>query len=124
MPTLYRSMKSAEDGAPQCGPTRRQLGALVPEDIKPDHAGVVSPQTGGMSVAPHQVQNLGQHRRPPEFGGTGKDPVFVIETQELGSSLTCRLDSATHGLVEPSHPQPVSQYQTALCALRTAWRPI
>ncbi len=122
MPELYRSMKRSADGYPECGPSRRQLGAKVPGDVTVDE-GQVLPETGGMSVAPHRLMNLPQHRRPPRFGGTGKDPVFVIDSEKVVGPLTYRPDprDETHGYIEPSTKQPLGGYQEALCQTRKDW---
>lgn len=44
------------------------------------------------------------HRRPPEFGGTGKDPVWAISTDNLGPDLVYVPDSSTHGTIKPNRP--------------------
>lgn len=77
-PSLYRSMRAADIGLmPAVGPTGRTLGARVPLDIPVDADGMVSPGTGGMSVAPFSPANLPSHRRPSSLpGGTSKDPVW------------------------------------------------
>ncbi len=124
MTLLYRSMKSATDGRAECGPSRRQLGAKVPGDIALEN-GDVLPLTGGMSVSPDRAENLPQHRRPPQFGGTGKDGVYVIRSTAMGQKLTYRLDphDCTHGFVEPAQRQSLDSYQEALCLTRKDWSP-
>jgi hypothetical protein len=117
-------MKSAPDGLPECGPSRRQLGARVPGDITPE-SGDVLPLTGGMSVSPDRAENLPQHRRPPRFGGTGKDGVYVIGSTAMGPNLVYRPDplAPKHGFVEPAQRQSLYSYQQALCLTRKNWIP-
>jgi hypothetical protein len=124
MTLLYRSMKSAPDGLPECGPSRRQLGAKVPEDIDVENGNVL-PVTGGMSVSPDRAENLPQHRRPPQFGGTGKDGVSVIRSSAMGQNLIYRPDprDVEHGFVEPAQKQSLDHYQQALCLTRKDWIP-
>jgi hypothetical protein len=45
-----------------------------------------------MSVAPHSLENLPARRRPPEHGGTGKDPIWELDVTDLGEELVYRED--------------------------------
>ena len=45
-----------------------------------------------MSVSPDTPLNLVEHRRPPEFGGIGTDPVWMTESETLIEGLTYRAD--------------------------------
>ncbi len=124
---IYRSMKIATDGHAACGASARALGARAGTDIPTDADGVVHPGTGGMSVSPGAPENLPPHRRPPAFGGVGKDAVFELEPSVLGDSLYLRLDPENpekHGFVEPSAAVPMVAYQTALCSTRTNWQEV
>jgi len=121
---LYRSMITAEDGLPQLGESARELGARVPQDIVPVN-GRVLPKSGGMSVSPNGPYNLPEFRRPSDFGGTGKDPVWCLSTCDLGPDLSYRPDPnkpATHGFIEPAYQMPYSQYQQALYNTRSKWQ--
>jgi hypothetical protein len=75
-----------------------------------------------MSVAPDDPFNLVLARRPPAFGGTGKDPLWYIEADDLGSGLTARPDSATHALVEPATIIRLIDFQTLLAGTRLSWK--
>ncbi len=69
--------------------------------------------------------NLPRHRRPPECGGTGKDPVWCIDAAELGQQLRFRPGPANpggHGFVEPAERMTLDEYQEAIAATRAAWR--
>jgi hypothetical protein len=41
-------------------------------------------------VAPYSPEHLPDHRRPPEYGGTGKDPAWEISVVDLGNDLIYR----------------------------------
>ena len=123
---LYRSMRVAEDGLPEVAPTARTLGARpgTDADIVVDAEGNVHPGTGGMSVSPNDPMNLPSHRRPPDLGGTGKDPVWCISSCNLGPDLQYRPDPKDplgHGFVEPSRTMTLAEYQRALAETRTRW---
>jgi hypothetical protein len=62
-------MKGAADGLPETGETGRYLGVRPVVDIRVGEGGLVGPGMEGMSVVPPPVENLAEHRRPPEFGG-------------------------------------------------------
>lgn len=75
---LYRGMTTGKDGLPALGSSARTLGARADIDIIVDEGGLVQPGMGGISVAPNDIMNLPAFRRPSEFAGTGKDPVWQI----------------------------------------------
>ena len=58
---------------------------------------------GGLTVCVEGPESLPAHRRPPSHGGTGPDPIWVIESEELPRQLTYRQDSdrAELGFLEP-----------------------
>src|SRR5688572_7304120 len=97
-------MKESDQGWPEVGASARTLGVRPGIDV-PAVAGdeLVHPGTGGLSVSPDTPYNLPRHRRLPEFGGTGIDPVWVISDAELGPRLRYRPDpdDPRHGFVEP-----------------------
>ena len=118
---LYRAMREDPAGGPMVGPTARTLGVRPNVDI-PVVAGQVQPNTGGMSVAPDRPENLHPLRRPPAYGGSGKDPMWCIPVAALGGDLRFRQDSSTHGLVEPARPMSISELQKALQATKPSWK--
>jgi hypothetical protein len=82
-------------------------------------------QMRGMSVAPDSPENFPAHRRPPEHGGTGKDPIWELDVTELGDELVYREDPlmpGVHGFVEPVSTTTFAAYESALIATRRAWR--
>jgi hypothetical protein len=85
---------------------------------------MVHPTTGGMSVSPDSPLNLPPHRRPPEFGGSGRDPVWRLTERDLPDGLGYRPDPANpsgHGFVEPSRSMPLTEYQRLVESTRPTW---
>jgi hypothetical protein len=124
---LYRSMKEASDGFPALGPSSRLLGirpgsAPTPDVLAVSPSDPVLPGQGGMSVAPDDPANLPRHLRPASLGGSGRDPVWYIETEDLGPDLAFRQDRASHGLIEPQHALTLQEFQDALAGSRLAWK--
>lgn len=122
--TLFRGMQETPGSEPAIGPSARTLGARPQLDIPVDPSGSVHPGTGGMSVAPDTPSNLPRHRRPPEHGGTGKDPLWSIQERNLGVHLRYVADAIpvpTHGVIEPTVPMPFVAYQQALAETAPYW---
>jgi hypothetical protein len=126
---VLRAMRADEDGKPETGNTARTLGVRTGgrrRDVVVAASGFVLPETGGMSVSPPPPGNLEDHRRPPEYGGIGKDPVWELETDDLPPELIYRPDPKEpyrHGFVEPAVPMPLKDYETFLHATRESWQP-
>lgn len=77
-----------------------------------------------MSVSPSDPMDLPRHRRPPEFGGTGRDPAFVMDDSDLGSELRDRPDPEgppVHGFIEPANTMSFEAYQAAIWGTRQNW---
>jgi hypothetical protein len=124
---LYRSMVEADDGLPIVGRSGRKLGIRPGNAATFDVAAVndsdsVSPGGGGMSVAPHDPMHLLKHRRPPSLGGIGNDPVWYIESDDVGGELSFRQDRPSHGTIEPSRPMTLKEYEEALARTRSDWK--
>jgi RHS repeat-associated protein len=118
--SVYRAM-TEDGGFPKVGDTARTLGVRLGVDISPALNGMVTPGTEGMSVAPKTPMNLPVFRRPRILLGTGKDPVWGMDTSLLGWNLTYRQDSPTHGLIEPAMPMPFTMFQSFLSETRNRW---
>ena len=127
---LYRAMTPDVDGLPQAGPSARKLGVrgqdqAPNQDVAALHpTDIVQPGVGGMSVAPNDPINLHYRRRPPAIGGgKGKDPVWVIDGADLGPDLRYRPDddNTTHGVIEPTRPMTLAEFQQALAGIRAKW---
>ncbi len=118
---VYRAMREDPAGGPQDGPTALTLGVRPNVDL-PVVAGQVHAGTGGLSVAPDSMWNLHPLRRPPAYGGLGKDPVWWIDIGLLGSDLIFRQDSSTHGVIEPARDMAIDALQKALAATKYSWK--
>jgi hypothetical protein len=117
-------MKDDGEGQPECGPSARTLGVRLDGDILVQEDDTVEPETGGMSVGLDQPENVPAHRRPPEFDGWGPDPLWMIEEEDLPSTLALRLDPedpSRHGFVEPIEKMPLASFQEALATSRGLW---
>lgn len=118
-------MKPDFRGLAKPGASARTLGARGNIDIPVNEDGFVEPGMGGMSVSPATPDNLPPWRRPPEFGGTGKDPLWELETDHwFSKKLVYRDDPDApnrHGFIEPSQTMPFEEYQQALQYTRLSW---
>jgi hypothetical protein len=126
---VLRAMKRGADGLPKLGYSgARTLGARCSIDIPlREDDGFVEPETDGMSVSPPPPDNLPYFRRPPVFGGTSKDPIWELETDELREELGYRPDPDDpdrHGYIEPSRQMPFEEYQRAIHNTRGLWTPM
>ncbi len=122
---LFRTMQTDASGRPLCGDGNLMLGVRVPVDVKPDATGLVHPGRGGMSVTPNDPARLPPHLRPTRLdGGMSVLPVFWIQRDDLGADLSYRPDvkkPLKHGLVEPSAPVALGNFQSALTATVESW---
>jgi hypothetical protein len=124
---IYRAMTPDADGLPLVGRSARQLGVRTLDWL---HQNAVSAATPidivhpgeGMSAVPNDPANLTKNRRPPQVnGGTGKDPVWEIDTDDLGPNLVYDQDKPTHGVVGPIVPMTLAELDQALAATRARW---
>jgi hypothetical protein len=124
---LYRAMTPAADGLPQVSRSARSLGVRTPDESNrpdvtaTDPADIIQPGTGGMSTAANDPANLPPLRRPTALGGTGKDPVWELDTDDLGPDLQARQDGKTHVLIEPARAMTLDEFEQALTATRAKW---
>lgn len=125
MASLFRAMREDNGGLPEVGSDARSLGVRPGTDVLATRGQeLVYPASGGLSVSPNHPANLPYFRRPREWGGTGKDPVWMVESNMLGKDLVYRPDpnSPTHGFVEPSMPMTLNDFQKAISATQPLWR--
>ena len=120
-------MKEEPDNLPTVGPSARALGvrpggSVTPDVLATDPTDMVLLGQGGMSVAPDDPHHLERHRRPASLGGTGRDPVWYIETEDLEPDLYFRQDRPTHGVIEPKRGMTLQEYQDALARTRSQWK--
>ena len=124
---IYRAMTPDTDGLPQVGRSARQLGVRPLDRLPHNDVSASSPDDTvnpgeGMSAAPNNPANLGKNRRPPQLnGGTGKDPVWEIDTDDLGPNLVYVQDKPTHGVVAARVPMTLAEFEQALAASRARW---
>src|SRR5438445_7951816 len=124
---FFRSMLEASDSHPLVGASGRMLGVRPGTSPTPDvfasaPSDLVLPGQGGMSVAPSDPTHLPRHRRPASLGGTGGDPVWYIEEEDLGLELQIRQDRPTHAFIEPKRPLTLQEYLNALAGTRLHWK--
>jgi hypothetical protein len=116
--------------------TARGLGVRVGsgrfDDIKVDANGAVTAGNGGMSVVPAWRQ-LPMHRIPrrlnnivPNATGHNQDACWRMGMGEfvdgeVTADLVLRLNTPTHGTIEPLWRQPLEKYLLALKATIDAW---
>jgi hypothetical protein len=124
---IYRAMIPDTDGLPQVGRSARQLGVRTLDRLPHNDVSAVRPDDTvnlgeGMSAAPHDPANLPKSRRPAQVnGGTGKDPVWEIDTEDLSPNLEYVQDKPTHGVVAPRVPMTLAELEQALAATRPRW---
>lgn len=127
MTQLYRAMREVQEEKPEVAPTSRALGARPGIDVPAVAADdLIRPGEGGASVSPDDPLNLPSFRRPPEFKGTGRDPVWSLSLADLGPDLTYRPDPTNpgHGFLEPARPMTFAEYQRALAQTCDLWRKV
>ena len=124
---IYRAMTPDTDGLPQIGRSARQLGVRpldrVPHnDVDAATAEDLVHPGEGMSAAPNDPANLPKNRRPPQVnGGTGKDPVWEIDVEDLGPNIQYVQDSPTHGVVCVKASMTLAELEQALEETRRRW---
>jgi hypothetical protein len=120
-------MKESGADLPQLEQSARGLGVRPAIDVPAaDFQEMVRPGEGGVSVAPDGPLNLPAFRRPPDFGGTGRDPVWVIDESELPPGLVYRPDPDRegHGFLEPAEEMSLAEYETAIASTQDRWRKV
>lgn len=118
---MFRGMRGAADGSPELGNTAKTLGARPGIDIPVDEGGIVRPGTGGMSVNDSPT-GMPEFRRPPSFGGSGKDlNMYCISSCDIGPGLRYAPDAGGHGFLEPAWEMPFSEYQGYLQGTAGSW---
>lgn len=123
---LFRAMREAADGLPEVGTAANHLG-VRPGGTRHSDVGAidardpVAPGGGGLSTVPDDPRHLIRFHRPPSLGGSGKNPVWAIDADDLGPDLIVRMDTPSHALVEPSRAMTLQSYQQALAATRGRW---
>src|SRR5437868_1722949 len=108
-------MTPGTDGFPLVGRSARQLGVRTLDSEPHNDVNAVMPGDRvspgeGMSAAPENPTNLPKNRRPPQLlGGIGKDPVWEIDSDELGPALEFFQDKPTHGVLAAKVPMTLDE---------------
>jgi len=100
-----------------------QQGYLLPEsqrEFQGELITVAVRNTKGMSVS-LSIEGLPPFRRPATFGGTGKDPLWQIDAQNIIGDLQAVQDSPTHVSLLPRVTMSFEQYETALANTQNYW---
>jgi hypothetical protein len=120
-------MKMDLDGKPKVGRTSPELGVRGYDKYPHNDIDVSQPEdmvhpVKGLSVAPDDPYQLERHRRPPPFGGSGKDPLWVLDRDSLGPDVMYLIDTPFHGFIAPNRPMTLRKYETALEMTRDHWK--
>jgi hypothetical protein len=121
MRTLYRGMNSDGDH-PRVERSAKGLGVRVGDDgdVEPDAEGLVYPGRG-MSIAPDDPLFLPEFRRPREFLGSARHPVWGIAESDLPEELAVVIDNPEHGVIGPAEAMPLADYEAALASTQRSW---
>jgi hypothetical protein len=114
------------------GQTARTLGIRPEVDVTADGLGMVTPGTGGMSVAP-SWRDLPSHRIPLHLQSIVRDACGnkLDRCWRMGAgsfidspvteSLNLHCDRDDHGCVEPSRRMELNGLQSVLAETRDLW---
>lgn len=144
MAKLYYRAMADQNGKPKIGRSARLLGVrlnvdiniayfpsnylneqgyLLPE-IECQSQGAIVPvairDTKGMSVA-LSIEVLPPFRKPPKFGGTGKDSLWQIDDNKITGDLEAIQDSPTHVSILPRVTMLLDRYELALAQTQDYW---
>ena len=146
MALLYRSMR-AENGKAKVGRSPRLLGVRLGADIDVvkmpreflDDRGYLRPSeeqinsgnlvdvvlrnNKGMSTC-LSIEALPTFRKPPEFGGTGKDPLWQLDDDQIVGDIEAVRDGDTHVSIMPRQTMLLEKYETALANTQKDWHPV
>lgn len=139
-PTIYRTMVFETDATgqhePRVGTGQNMLGVRLPPDnpadVHPDAAGNVAPTKEGLSVAPNlkalPLRLVPERLRGRRLGARGSDDLRLFrlgggpfQRSSIATGLELEPTSKTHGVVRPSTPMPVGDYQERLAATKPRW---
>ncbi len=147
MAILYYRGMAEENGKPKVGRSARLLGVRPGLDIDVeqmpkswlDEQGYLKPEaewnssdelvtvairnTKGMSTS-LSIEGLPPFRKPPAFGGTGKDPLWQIDDRKIVGVLEAVQDSFTHVSILPKQTMLLSTYEAALANTQNDWEKV
>ncbi|MEW6493288.1 MAG: hypothetical protein AB1589_12400 [Cyanobacteriota bacterium] len=136
-----------DNGKPKIGRCPRLLGVRVGRDIDVeqmprgwlDEKGYLLPSEDrvnsgeqvevairnnkGMSTS-LSIEGLPIFRKPPAFGGMGKDPLWQIDDSKIVGDIEAVQDSPTHVSIMPRTTMLLEKYETALANTREDWEKV
>ena len=144
MVKLYYRGMADQDGKPKIGRSARLLGVrltidinieqhpvgflneqgyLLPESQRKLHGDLVVVairDIKGMSLS-LSIEGLPAFRKPPQFGGKGKDPLWQIDDSIIVGDLEAVQDSPTHVSILPRVTMALEKYEAALANTQKYW---
>ena len=147
MAKLYYRGMAEQNGKPKIGRSARLLGVRPGIDINVEQmpVGYLDEQgyllaeskrefraelitvairdTKGVSVS-LSIEALPAFRKPPQFGGTGKDPLWQIDDSNIAGDLQAIQDSPTHVSILPRVTMSLERYESALANTQNDWERI
>lgn len=113
------------------GDTANKLGVRPGVDL-PVSGGLVSPESGGMSVAPSlralphflipkRLKHLVRKARGRNNDACWRMGEGSFESGPLSDGLVLRVEDEEHGLVEPSNESTIAAFQATIAATRDRW---
>ena len=99
---------------------RGYLQPSLNHDTEREMVEVAVRNTKGMSVS-LSIEALPDFRKPPAFGGIGRDPLWQIDNDKITGDLEAVRDSATHVSIMPKVTMLLTQYEAALASTSDAW---
>lgn len=145
MAKLYYRGMAEQSGKPKIGRSARLLGVrptidinieqmpigcldeqgyLLPEPQRKLHDDLVAVavrDNKGMSVS-LSIEGLPAFRKPSQFGGMGKDPLWQIDDSIITGDLEAVQDSPTHVSIMPRVTMALEKYEAALANTQQYWQ--
>ncbi len=70
------------------------------------------------------IAALPAFRKPQEFGGTGKDPLWQIDDCQILEDIEAVQDSPTHISIMPRRTILLEKYETAIANTQDYWEKV
>ncbi|BAY14692.1 hypothetical protein NIES21_04500 [Anabaenopsis circularis NIES-21] len=145
MAKLYYRGMATQNGKPKIGRSARLLGirpgidinieqmpigyldeqgyllAESEREVRGELVTVAIKDTKGMSVS-LSIEALPAFRKPQQFGGTGKDPLWQIDDSDITGDLQAIQDSPTHVSIVPRVTMFLERYELALANTKNYWQ--
>ncbi|ALF56523.1 hypothetical protein ACX27_23400 [Nostoc piscinale CENA21] len=68
------------------------------------------------------IEALPAFRKPPQFGGTGKDSLWQIDDSNITGDLQAIQDSPTHVSIVPRVTMSLERYELSLANTKNYWQ--